>query len=360
MAQDGSRGGLAARWRLARGSLRVRLVATTLCALAAGVLVIAGACVLVAQSYLMGQADQQLRAYAGGLISRPFAASPLYGLTPGAPSTGAPGGVFGIEIRGSDGELVLRAVPGGGPGPLIPAVPARVPARTGQLVTVPAGRGVSWRVIAVPIHYQARRNPFSYSAEGFSVLVTGPARPGRAGTLVIGVDLAGPQSTVGRLAVIGLAVSGVLLLIVGGLGAVLIRALLRPLTQAEEALAMAAAGQFSRRVPERPGDGDTGRLARSLNTTMSRIEHAFGTRAGSETAARQSAERLGRTIADTCHQLGRPLSVIHGLARYGRPRERLSDGELDRRMKRLAGEAARMEALVDDLLLAGRDQPSRS
>jgi two-component system OmpR family sensor kinase len=356
VAQDGSRSGLAARWRLARGSLRVRLVVTTLCALAAGVLVIAGAGVLVARSYLMGQADQQLRAYAGGLASRPFAASPLYGLTPAAPSTGAPGGVFGIEIRGSDGQLVLRAVPGGGSGPLIPAVPARVPARTGQLVTVPAGHGVSWRVIAQPIHYQTRHNPFSYSAEGFSVLVTGPDRPGRAGTLVIGVDLAGPENTVGRLAVFGLAAGGVLVLIVGGLGALLIRALLRPLTQAQEALAMAAAGEFTRRVPERPGGG-TGRLAQSLNTMMSRTEHDVGTRAGSETAARQSAERIGKTIADTCHQLRRPLTVIHGLARYGRPRERLSAGELDRRMKRLASEAARMEALVDDLLPAGRDQP---
>ena len=61
-------------------------MATALCALAAGALIITGACVLVARSFLMGQADQQLRAYAGGLISRPFAASPVYGLAPGAPS----------------------------------------------------------------------------------------------------------------------------------------------------------------------------------------------------------------------------------------------------------------------------------
>jgi two-component system, OmpR family, sensor kinase len=308
VGQDGSRGGLAARWRLGRASLRVRLVAATLCVLAAGALVITGACVLVARSYLMGQADQQLRAYAGGLMSHPFTASPVYGLAPGAPSAGVPGGVFGIEVRGPGGQLVMRAGPGARPGPVIPAVPARVAARAGQLVTVATGRGVSWRVIAEPIHYRARRIPFSYSAEGFSVFVTGPARPGLPGTLVVGVDLASAGHTIARLAVAGLAAGGALVLIVGCLAAVLIRAIL------------------------------------------SRTEHAFSAYAGSETAARRSAERMRRTIADTCHELRRPLSVIHGLAGYGA-------GELDHRMKRVADEAARMEALVDDLLLAGHDHP---
>jgi len=315
VGQEGSRGGLTAGRRLSRGSLRVRLVATALCALAAGALVISGACVLVARSYLMGQADQQVRAYAGGLISRPFAASPVYGLAPGAAGAGVPGGVFGIEIRGPGGQLVMRTGPGGRPGRLIAAVPARVAARTGRLVTVAGGRGASWRVISEPIHYRARRIPFSYSAEGFSVFVTGPARPGLAGTLVVGVDLAGASHTIGRLAATGLAASGALVLIAGGLAAVAIRALLPPLTQAE------------------------------------------GAPAGSEPAARRSTERMTRAIAGTCHELRRPLSVIHGLAGHARPRGRPGTGELDRRMKRVTSEAARIEALIDDLLRAGRDPP---
>jgi two-component system, OmpR family, sensor kinase len=334
----------------------VRLAATTLCALAVGTMVITGALALVARSYLMRQADQQVRAYAGGLISRPFAASPLYGFAPGAPIAGAPGGVFGIEIRGPGGQLVMRAGPGARPGPAMPAVPARVTARTGQLVTVAAGHGVSWRVIAEPIHYRAWRIPFSYSAEGFSVSVTSLARPGLAGTLVVGMDLGRIGHTADRLAVTGLVVSGVMVLIAGGLGAVVIRAILRPLTQAEGALAAAAAGELSRRVPDQPGGSDAGRLTWSLNNMLSRTEHAFRICAGSETAARRSGERICRIIADTCHELRRPLSVIHGLAEHGRPRGRPSAGELDHRMKRVTDEAARMDALLDDLLLAGHDQ----
>ena len=356
VGQDGGRAGPTATGRLGRASLRVRLLATALCVLAIGALVITGAGVLMGRSYLMGQADQQLRAYAGGLISRPFAASPVYGLAPGAPGAGAPGGVFAIEIRGPGGQLVMRAGPGARPGPVIPAVPASVAARAGQLATVPAGRGASWRVIAEPIHYRARRIPFSYSAEGFSVFVTGLARPGLAGTLVVGVDLASAGRTIGRLAVTGLAVSGVLVLIVGCLGAVAIRAIMRPIAQAEETLAAAAAGVFSQRVPERHGGGDAGRLAWSLNRMLSQTERAFSAYAGSEAAARRAAERLGRAFAGTCHQLRRPLSVIHGLAGPSRRRGRPGAGELDHRMRRVTGEAARLEALIDDLA-TGPDRP---
>jgi signal transduction histidine kinase len=124
------------------------------------------------------------------------------------------------------------------------------------------------------------------------------------------VDLGPIGDIVGRLAVTGLVASGVLILIAGGVGAVVIRAILRPLPQAEGTLAAAAVG-----------------------------------------------ERISRVIADTCHELRRPLSVIHGLAGPGRHRGRLSAGELDQRMQRVIGEAARMDALVDDLLRAGHDQP---
>jgi hypothetical protein len=317
--------------------------------------VITGAGALLARSYLMGQADQQLRAYAGGLISRPFAASPVYGFAPGAAGAGVPS-VIGIEIRGSGGQLVMRGGQGARPGPVIPAVPAGVAARAGRLVTVAAGRGASWRVIAEPIHYRVRRIPFSYSAEGFTVSVTSPARPGLAGTLVIGVDLARVGRAAGRIAVTGLAATGALVLIAGGLGAAVIRAILRPLTRAEETLAAAAVGVCSRRVPECPGGG-AGRLAWSLNTMLSQTGQALSASARSETAARRSGERMGRVIADTCRGLRRPLSVVHGLAGSGRARGRPGAGELDRRMARVTDEVARMDALVDELRLAGRDRP---
>lgn len=329
----------------------MRLVVTALCLLAAGAAIITAACGLIARDYLQGQVDQQLRAYAAGLVSHPFKASPLYGVAAGVPSPAGPGGGLGVEVRGTAGQVVLRAGPAGRPGP---AVPGAVTARGYQPATVAAGGG-SWRVITEPIHYRARRIPFSFSTEGFYVVVTSTARRGLAGTLVIGLDLRSAGQAVGRLAVTVLSISGVALLAVACLAVVLSRALLRPVSEAERALTAVAAGQLSCRVPERRG-GDGGRLAVSLNTMLSRIEHGFRARGDSEEAARRSREQLARNIADAGHQLRTPLSVVTGIAGAYRRSGQLSAGELDRMMRRVAGEAARMAALADALLVTSRDQ----
>jgi two-component system, OmpR family, sensor kinase len=337
----------------------VRLVAIAVCLLAAGAAIITAACGLVSRHYLMGQADQQLLTYADRLTSRPFAASPVYGFASGAPGGGGPnGGMLGIEVRGSGGQLVMRAAKRPGPGAAIPAVPAESAAPAGRPVTVGAdGGGGSWRVIAEPIHYRVRRIPFSYSADGVSVFITGQDRPGLSGTLVVGLMTGGTGDTIGRLAVTGLAVSGAIALVVACIGVMVTRAMLRPVTHIEKTLDAVAAGELSRRVPEPHGGGDAVRLARSLNMSLSRIEHASLALAESEAAARRSTGRLCRIVDDTGHQLRRPISVIHGFAGAFRPGRRRQAGELDRMMRRVAGEAARMEAAIDNLAPARHDHP---
>lgn len=356
VGHDGFHGGQAGTRPQRRASLQVRLVVTTLCLLAAGAAIIAAACGLLARGYLQGQADQQLRAYAARLVSHPFRASPLYGVAGGVPGAPAPGGGLGIEVRGPSGQVVMRAGTSGRPGPVIPAVPAAVATRGDQPATVPAGGGGSWRVITEPVHYRARRIPFSYSAEGFYVVITSTARRGRAGTLVIGLDLRSAGDAVGRLAVTVLAISGATILAVACLAVAASRALLRPVTRAERTLTAVAAGQLSCRVPERHG-GDAGRLALSLNTMLGQLERAFRTRAASEEAARRSRGQLCRNIADAGHQLRKPLSIIRGIADTYRRSGQVSAGELDRMMRRVADETARMAALADALPVSSRDQP---
>jgi two-component system OmpR family sensor kinase len=354
--QKGFRGGQLIAWLLGRWSLRVRLVATAVCLLAAGAGVIGAASGLVARGYLMRQADQQLRAYAGLLTSGPFTATPFCGPAPGVSSAvGCGGGAFRLQVRGSAGQLVMSAGPGTQSGPASAPVFARVPARAGQLVTIAAAVGGSWRVIAEPVHYQARRIPFAYSAEGFSVLVTSTARPGLAGTLVVGLDLGSIGQAVGRLTVTWLAVSGVVIVAVAGLGVAMTRTILRPITQMQQTAELIAAGELARRVPDRHGRSDVGRLAWSLNQMLNQIEQAFSTRAESQAAARKSAEQMCRITADTGHELRRPLSIIHGFAAYHRQRGQLRAGELDQMMRRVADEAARMRVLIDDLLLTCDD-----
>ena len=214
-------------------------------------------------------------------------------------------------------------------------------------------------MITKPIHYRARRIPFSYSAQGFYLVVTSTARRGLAGTLVIGLDLRSAGRAVGRLTVIVLAIGGATILAVAFLAVALSRAVLRPVTQAEQTLTAVAAGQLSWRVPERRG-GDAGRLAASLNTMLGQIEHAFRARAASEEAARRSCEQLCRDIADAGHQLRKPLSIVRGIADAYRRSGQVGAGERDRMMRRVADETARLAALADALLVTPRDQQPRS
>jgi hypothetical protein len=357
VGHDGLRGGRAMTRPLSWASLEVRFAATALCLLATAAAIITGMCGLVARSYLQGQADRQLRACAARLLSHPFTASPLYGVAVGAPGAARFRDALSIEVRGHAGQVVMRAGFAGRPGPVIPAVPAAVAAREGQPATVAAGGGgSSWRVITEAIHYRARRIPFSFSAEGFFVVITSTARQGRAGTLVVGLDLSSAGHAIGRLAITALAASAVVILTMTCLAVVVSRAIMRPVTQAEQALTVLSAGQWPRRVPGRHG-GETGRLAVSLNAMLSQLENGFRTQAAAETAARRSRAQLYRIIADTGHQLRSPLSIIHGIASSYRRGDQPSTGELDRSMRRMADEAARIDALLDQLPLTQDDQP---
>ena len=111
--------------RPVRPSLRVRLLATVVCLLATGAVIIVVAGVSAIRSHLTRQAGQQLRAYAEQLTSHPFQLTPYsQAAAPGAPDLAGlvPGSLAGlaagtsavsIEVRGSDGQLVMRTGPAG-------------------------------------------------------------------------------------------------------------------------------------------------------------------------------------------------------------------------------------------------------
>jgi two-component system OmpR family sensor kinase len=89
---------------------------------------------------------------------------------------------------------------------------------------------------------------------------------------------------------------------------------------------------------------------------LAQIEAAFRARAASEATARRSEERMRRFVADASHELRTPLTTIRGFAELYRQQGggRLEPGELDRLMRRIEDQAARMGLLVEDLLLLAR------
>jgi two-component system OmpR family sensor kinase len=230
-------------------------------------------------------------------------------------------------------------------------------------VDVPAIAGSdNWRVVA---------NQFNVPVVD---PVTGQVTQGV--TLVVGVDLGDINGTIRQLAGIDLIVSTIILVGLVVVGIAIVRASLRPLTDIEHTAEAIAAGDLTRRVPDRDPVTEVGRLGRSLNTMLAQIETSFRAREESEAAARRSEERMRRFVADASHELRTPLTAMRGYAEYYRQRGGVQDdaeggpasgngggqyahgplsrADLNRIMQRVEQESARMGVLVEDMLLLAR------
>jgi two-component system, OmpR family, sensor kinase len=212
-------------------------------------------------------------------------------------------------------------------------------------------------------------NPFTLTAQDGSVrwrvlMQTVQFSNGQTGTVVLALDASSVYTTIGQLASIDLLISLGVIVLLGILGVALVRRSLRPLTDIEQTAGAIAAGDLSRRVPEKDPRTEVGRLGRSLNVMLSQIESAFHARSRSEESARRSEEKMRQFVADASHELRTPLTAIRGFAEYYRQRGGIDTGsngagelapaDLDRIMRRVEQEASRMGILVEDMLLLAR------
>jgi two-component system, OmpR family, sensor kinase len=353
----------ALRRLLARTPLRVQLIVAVLLLVAVSLAVISVASVTALRGSQVSRLDDQLGSVAEGTLhglreGRPFGPPPDQGgegrIRPPSP--------FLIEVRDAAGQVVrpwdTTDLQAGQSPPRLPAV-ATLQARVGTPFTSPASSGGGqWRVLVEPV-------------------------PGGGGsTVVVAASLDEVNTTIGRLRGIDLAVSLAVLVALAGVGVAIVRASLRPLVEIERTAGAIAAGELSRRVPERDPRTEVGRLGRALNSMLAQIEAAFRARAASEAAARrseetarrseaaarrseetarrseeaarQSEERMRRFVADASHELRTPLTTIRGFAELYRQGASRDPAELDPLMRRIEDQAAGMGLLVDDLLLLAR------
>ncbi len=199
----------------------------------------------------------------------------------------------------------------------------------GKPFTVPAtGAGSDWRVTVVP---------------------------GTDGTTrTTAISLNEVTATVDQLALVEVLVSVAVLVVLAALGYAVVRSSLRRLVEVELTAEAIAAGDLSRRVPESDDRTEVGRLAGALNTMLTQIESAFRARQASESTARASEERMRRFVADASHELRTPLTSIRGFAELHRQGAVPDAAGVERVLRRIEDEAARMGLLVDDLLLLAR------
>ena len=165
--------------------------------------------------------------------------------------------------------------------------------------------------------------------------------------LLVALPLDDVNSTLHRLVVIEVVVTGAVLLGAVLLGLWLVRVGLRPLRGIEGAAANIAGGELSRRVPQGNERTEVGRLATALNTMLQRIEDAF-------TKQQASEERLRRFVADASHELRTPVSAVGAYAELFERGAQQRPDDLARVLRGVRVETARMQALIEDLLLLTR------
>jgi two-component system, OmpR family, sensor kinase len=314
----------AGRRLLARTPLQVKLIVAVLALVTVALLLIGLASGAALRGYLVGRLDDQLEAVARQPGHQPgeFRGGPER--RPGPPSP------FLIQYRDPAGRVVdTDSAPlDQGQPPEVPDDRAWLAEHAGEPVTVPAaGGGGHWRVLV-------QETP--------------------SGSKVVAASLDGVDSTTRQLRLIDLGVSLVVLALLAGVGAAIVRASLRPLVEIEQTARAIAAGDLTRRVPDRDPRTEVGRLGRALNTMLAQIESAFGARAASEASARRSEDRMRRFVADASHELRTPLTTIRGFAELYRQGGARDPAELDRLMRRIEDQAAQMGLLVEDLLLLAR------
>jgi two-component system OmpR family sensor kinase len=141
-----------------------------------------------------------------------------------------------------------------------------------------------------------------------------------------------------------------------GFGVILVGALLTrmlvtttfaPLREVEHTAAAIADGDFSQRLGGATPNTEVGRLNRSLNTMLNRIDRAFRDRA-------RTIEQMRRFVGDASHELRTPLVSVRGYAELYRMGALQTPEEVGQAMDRIEKEAIRMGGLVEDLLALAR------
>jgi two-component system OmpR family sensor kinase len=192
----------------------------------------------------------------------------------------------------------------------------------------------------------------------------GPARPGgpryrvRASRLdngdvmFLATPLTEQTSILDRLLVTDLSVGAGSLAVALLLGWWLVRLGMRPLAEIERTAETIGEGDLGARLaePRRPAT-EIGRLARVLNSMLSRLQDAFAARDRTEGALRASEERMRQFLADASHELRTPLAAVSAYTELFDRSTADHPEDLPRILGGIRNESSRMARLVSDLLL---------
>jgi two-component system, OmpR family, sensor kinase len=302
-------------------SLRARLIAVLLVVAAVGLLVLAAITYTEQRSFLLERVDQQLAGAPPAMervITEGF--RPPRGGDDHPPPSDLPQGTYG-ELRDRNGDLIGE-----------PQEFSLFEQQTERL-DLPAD---------LPLN---RSRTVSVDGEDYRVRASSARVSGA--TLVVAIPLEETDELLDRLLRVEALVIGGVLLLLGAAGAWLVRLGLRPLDRMGTTAGIIAGGDLSRRVSPSTPRTEVGRLGLALNAMLDRLEDAFAKR-------QESEDRLRRFLSDASHELRTPLAAIRGYAELHRMGAASDPADVEKAMRRIEDEAARMGVLVEDLLALAR------
>ncbi|MFM2354149.1 MAG: hypothetical protein RLZZ608_1555 [Actinomycetota bacterium] len=210
-----------------------------------------------------------------------------------------------------------------------------VGALDGGLTVTSTDRTTQWRIITFPLTVTNSETDESTEA-----------------TLLIGADLGDANAIIGSFASVFLGFGLVVVILSAAITRMLVTSTFRPLRDVEATAARFASGDFSQRLGGATPNTEVGRLNRSLNAMLSRIDRAFADRAA-------TISQMRRFVGDASHELRTPLVSVRGYAELYRMGALDSADDVAQAMQRIEKEAIRMGALVSDLLELARLDESR-
>ncbi|MEV0157241.1 HAMP domain-containing sensor histidine kinase [Micromonospora sp. NPDC050686] len=323
------------RW-LAGWSLRRRLVVSVVLLLALVSVGIGGLTTVALRHFLIARVDDAITLDNGRrgelppwLRSDRDRQWPLGAQRAAEPPPGLPVGSVAVRVSDGDTRARIRTDSGGLADLSADAVaPLTALPPDGRPRTVDLGERGDYRAVA-------RRAP-----DGDVVAVAYP--------------LAEVQETVGWMLVAQAGVVTAGLLVAGSLGALIVRATLRPLSRVAATATRVTELPLDRgevalpvRVPDADPRTEVGQVGAALNRMLGHVAAALAARQASETRVRQF-------VADASHELRTPLAAIRGYAEVARRGRDRVPPDVALALRRVESASTRMTALVDDLLLLAR------
>jgi len=311
-------------------SLRTKITGVTVLMLTLGLLVTGIGTMSMLKPVLLDQLDAQLSAASGASYLNTY----LYGTSSDSEkiaSDASPSDYF-AALYDADGNLVKTNWTNI-PYSHRPAVPDTLSVADGK--KLPAG--------GYPL--QSNDGRTTYRALAQTVTLTNP--PGALGTAIVATTTSQIDTVMASFLAIFLGF-GVIVIIVGaGLTRMLVTTTFQPLREVEQTAARIADGDFSQRLGGATPNTEVGRLNRSLNTMLNRIDRAFSDRA-------RTIDQMRRFVGDASHELRTPLVSVRGYAELYRMGALQTPEDVAQAMERIEKEAIRMGILVEDLLELAR------